>query len=223
MADRSNKLNGYTRASRTAPFAGLPPSTPPRWLGAIPIGPRLGVAVRRIRKSQGLALIDAAASAGISRAMLSHVETGQVTPSLETLVALAGALEVKQALLLEELGAGSEDAQLVRSGQGLEVVRSGTRRGQTYHLLAAPRGPHKLFEPFLVMLADPAAVFPGIRHPGTEFIYLLAGSMTYRHGSQRYRMRAGDSLTFRGDIAHGPESLGKVPVRMLCFLLHEHK
>jgi hypothetical protein len=36
-------------------------------------------------------------------------------------------------------------------------------------------------------------------------------------------MRAGDSLTFRGDIAHGPESLGKVPVRMLCFLLHEHK
>ena len=202
-------------------IGGPNPSRPPRRPRTIAVDPRLGAATRRIRKSQGLALVDLAASAGISRAMLSRLETGHVAPSLETLVALADALGVKPALLLEDLDAENEDAQLVPSGQGLEVVRHGTRPGCTYRLLAAPRGPHKLFEPFLITFADRSEVLPGIRHPGTEFIYVLDGSMTYRHGSQSYRMRAGDSLTFRGDISHGPESLGEVPVRMLSIIVYQ--
>ena len=144
---------------------------------------------------------------------------GRVTPSLETLVALACVLRVKPALLLEELGNEYQGAQLVPSGQGLEVVR----RGHTYHLLAAPRGPRKIFEPFLVTLTDRSEVFPGFQHPGTEFIYLLAGSITYRHGNQSYRMRAGDPLAFRGDVSHGPDSLGKVPIRMLFIIVYEHE
>ena len=31
-------------------------------------------------------------------------------------------------------------------------MRRGTKRGHTYHLLAAQRGPRKVFEPFLVTL-----------------------------------------------------------------------
>ncbi len=30
----------------------------------------------------------------------------------------------------------------------MEVVRRGTKRGHTYHLLAAQRGPVKVFEPY---------------------------------------------------------------------------
>ena len=152
--------------------------------------------------------------------MLSRLETGHVTPSLETLVALAAALGVKPALLVDELGEAAEEAQLVASGHGLEVVRRGTRRGHTYHLLAAQRGPRKAFEPFLVTLTDQSEVFPGFQHPGTEFIYILAGSLTYRHGSHSYALAAGDSLTFSGDVSHGPESLGKIPIRMLSIIVY---
>jgi transcriptional regulator with XRE-family HTH domain len=186
----------------------------------ISIASQLGVAARRFRKSQGLQLVDAAASAGISRAMLSRFEAGHVTPSLETLVALCATLGVKPSLLIEELGADDGGAQLVPSGEGLEVVRRGTHRGHTYHLLAAPRGPRKTFEPFLITLNDQSEVFPGFQHPGTEFIYILTGSLTYRHGSQSYRLKVGDALTFRGDVSHGPESLGKVPVRMLSVIVY---
>ena len=86
--------------------------------------------------------------------MLSRLETGRVTPSSETLLALACVLRVKRALLLEELGDEHQGAQLDPSGQGLEVVRRGTHRGHTYHLLAAPRGSRKIFEPFLLTLTD---------------------------------------------------------------------
>jgi len=90
-------------------------------------------------------------------------------------------------------------------------VRSGTRRGHTYHLLAAQRGPRKIFEPFLVTLNDRSEVFPGFQHPGTEFIHMLSGVMHYRHGRHSYLLNPGDTLTFRGDVAHGPSASTKCP------------
>ena len=185
------------------------------------VGRRLGAVARRVRESQGLTLSDVAARAGISAGMLSRLETGHVTPSLETLVALADALGVKPALLLRDVGGEEEGAQRVRAGQGLEVVRRGTRRGHTYHLLAAQRGPKKSFEPFLVTLTDKSEVFPGFQHPGTEFLYVLTGSLTYRHGSHSYPLAPGDSLSFRGEVPHGPETLGKVPIRMLSIIIYD--
>jgi len=182
---------------------------------------RLGATARRLREAQGLTIADVASIAGISPPMLSRLETGHVSPSLETLVALAGALGVKTAALLEEAEQSNEAAQLVTAGHGLEVVRRGTRRGHTYHLLAAQRGPRKSFEPFLVTLTDQSEVFPGFQHPGTEFIYILAGSLTYRHGSRSYSLGPGDSLTFRADVSHGPESLEKVPIRMLSIIVYD--
>jgi len=174
-----------------------------------------------VRERQGLTLTDVAATAGISAGMLSRLETGHVTPSLETLVALADALGVKPALLLQDLGGEEQGAQRVPAGQGLEVVRRGTRRGHTYHLLAAQRGPKKSFEPFLVTLTDKSEVFPGFQHLGTEFIHVLTGSLTYRHGTHSYPLGPGDSLSFRGEVPHGPETLGKVPIRMLSIIIYD--
>ena len=187
------------------------------------VGRQLGAAARRVRESQGLTLTDVATTADISAGMLSRLETGRVTPSLDTLVALAGALGVRPALLLQQVGGDDEGAQRVPAGQGLEVVRRGTRRGHTYHLLAAQRGPRKAFEPFLVTLTDKSEVFPGFQHPGTEFIYILAGSLTYRHGSHSYPLMTGDSLSFRGDVPHGPETLDKVPIRMLSIIIYDEE
>jgi transcriptional regulator with XRE-family HTH domain len=180
----------------------------------------LGRTARRLRESQNLTLADVARRADISSAMLSRLETGRVSPSLETIVALARTLGVTPSALMQRVGADDGGAQLIRAGEGLETVRSGTRRGHTYHLLAAQRGPRKIFEPFLVTLNDRSEVFPGFQHPGIEFIHLLSGVLHYRHGRHTYVLRPGDTLTFSGDIAHGPERLEKVPIRMLSLIIY---
>jgi len=207
-------------AARRSKHSILSPAATPS-ATAPSVGRQLGAVARRVRETQGLTLTDVAASAGVSAGMLSRLETGRVMPSLQTLVALADALGVRPALLLQDVGGGEEGAQRVAAGQGLEVVRRGTRRGHTYHLLAAQRGPKKSFEPFLITLTDKSEVFPGFQHPGTEFLYILAGSLTYRHGSHSYPLGPGDSLSFRGVVPHGPESLGKVPIRMLSIIIYE--
>src|ERR1700730_9522052 len=125
----------------------------------------LGRTARRLRESQNLTLADVAGRANISSAMLSRLETGRVSPSLETIVALSQALGVTASVLMQRVGADDGGAQLIRAGEGLETVRSGTRRGHTYHLLAAQRGPRKVFEPFLVTLNDRRERFAGFQHP----------------------------------------------------------
>jgi transcriptional regulator with XRE-family HTH domain len=181
---------------------------------------KVGATVRRLRTAQGLTLAELAGSASISAAMLSRLETGDVAPSLDTLAALAEALGTSCAALLREPDRSLSDAQHVPRGQGLEVVRRGTRRGHTYHLLASERGPRRVFEPFLVTLNSRSEVFPEFEHPGTEFIYILEGSLRYRHGPESFLLKPGDSLTFRGDVPHGPDRLLKLPIRMLSVIIY---
>ena len=180
----------------------------------------VGAAIRRLRSAQGLTLADVADRANISQAMLSRLETGAVSPSLETVAALAAALGADLPALFRGIEVQASDAQLVKKGEGLEVVRRGTKRGHTYHLLASDRGPRKAFEPFLVTLNDKSEIFPDFQHPGTEFIHVLEGSLRYRHGSENYLLRPGDTLTFSGNVPHGPQSLLRLPIRFLSIIIY---
>jgi len=191
------------------------PASPPSSLAA-----SVGASIRQLRTAQGLTLADVAARASISQAMLSRLETGAVSPSLETVAALAAALGADLPALFRGIETQASDAQLVRKGEGLEVVRRGTKRGHTYHLLASDRGPRKAFEPFLVTLTDKSEIFPEFQHPGTEFIHMLEGSLRYRHGSENYLLKPGDTLTFSGNVPHGPQTLLRLPIRFLSIIIY---
>ena len=180
----------------------------------------LGNAVRDLRQRHGLTIADVAERAAISRGMLSKIENAQTATSLDTLTRLARALGVSLSTLFRNYDVPDGSAQLVRNGEGMEVVRRGTKRGHTYHLLAYDQGPTKLFEPFLITIDSESATFPVFEHPGTEFLYMLEGRMEYRHGQHTYLLTPGDSLTFRGEVPHGPEKLIECPIRFLATIVY---
>lgn len=178
----------------------------------------VGNTIRELRQKHGLTIAEVADKIGISRGMLSKIENAQTATSLETLAKIASSLGVSLSTLFRNYNMPEGGAQLVKSGEGMEVVRRGTKRGHTYHLLAYDQGPTKLFEPFLITMDDASEVFPTFEHPGVEFIYMLEGKIEYRHGQSTYLLEPGDSLTFRGDILHGPEKLIELPIRFLAII-----
>lgn len=180
----------------------------------------LGNVIRGLRLQQRLTIADVASQAQISRGMLSKIENGQATSSLDTLGRLAAVLGASLSQLFRNFDSDIGGAQLVKGGTGMEVVRRGTKRGHTYHLLAYDKGPRRSFEPFLVTMDDASELFPSFEHPGTEFIYLLEGRIEYRHGSETYLLEPGDSLTFKGEVPHGPERLLQVPIKMLSIIIY---
>lgn len=176
--------------------------------------------MRELRIRNRLTIADVSHLAGISDGMLSRIENGQVSPSLDSLNKLARALGIEIGQLFQNFGHQKGKALHVKQGEGMEVVRRGTSKGHTYHLLAYDQGPKKRFEPFLISMDDAAEVFPTFQHAGTEFIYMLEGEIEYRHGKDKWLLKPGDAFTFPGNVPHGPERLVRLPIRFLSVILY---
>jgi len=178
----------------------------------------IGTVIREQRSTNHLTINEVAELAGISSGMLSRIERGDVSASLDTLERLATALGMPMSLFFRDYDVPEGSAQLVKKGKGMQVIRRGTKKGHAYQLLAYEQGPAKSFEPFLITMDDASEVFPSFQHQGTEFIYVLKGKIEYRHGSNTYVLQPGDSLMFSGEVPHGPEKLIKVPIELLAII-----
>jgi DNA-binding XRE family transcriptional regulator len=171
--------------------------------------------LRHYRTSQGLSSAELAARTGMSKAMISKIETASTSCSLTTLQRLADGLKIPVTALFR--GADTDrDATFTKNGEGSLTVRSGTQHGHEYRVLGTLKGRTDALEPTLVTLTDASDVFPLFQHPGTEFIYMLAGRMVYGHGQYEYTMEPGDSLLLDGEGPHGPLELQELPIRFLA-------
>ncbi|MDO9418207.1 helix-turn-helix domain-containing protein [Pararhizobium sp.] len=179
----------------------------------------IGHEVRAFRKKLGITGADLASATGISLGMLSKIENGNISPSLTTLQSLSRALGVPVTAFFRRYEE-PRNAVFVKSGEGVEIERRGTRAGHQYNLLGHLDNNTSgvVVEPYLITLTKDSDVFPTFQHEGMEFLYLLEGSVTYRHGDKLYAMKPGDSLFFDADAPHGPEILEKLPCRYLSII-----
>jgi len=181
----------------------------------------IGRQVRELRKRQRMTGSELAQQTGLSVGMLSKIENGVISPSLNTLQALANALRVP----LVQLFSGFEEprgAMHVKAGQGVEIERAGTRAGHQYQLLGhiGSNNSGVVVEPYLITLDSESDRFPAFQHEGIELIYMLEGVIDYRHGDQLYLLEPGDSLLFDADAPHGPEVLIELPSRYLSIITY---
>lgn len=180
----------------------------------------IAIHMRKQRIAQGLKIADVAQNANLSQGMISKIENAQVSTSLDTLSRLCDALGLSISQLFADYDRPEGGALLTKAGEGMEVVRRGTDKGHTYHLLSYHRGEQQLYEPFLVTMDDASEVFPTFSHRGQEFIYLLEGRLQYRHGNHLYQLSPHDSLAFDAEVPHGPEVLEQVPIKLLSVIIH---
>ncbi len=177
----------------------------------------IGRQVKRYRNQLGLTITDMCERTGLSAGMMSKIENGNTSPSLATLRSLSTALNVPVTSLFREFEE-QRDATFVKAGQGLAIERQGTRAGHQYQLLGHSVHSEVSVEPYLITLDKDSDVFPIFQHAGIEFLYILEGSMVYRHLNATYTMTRGDSLFFDSDAPHGPEELVDLPVRFLSII-----
>ena len=178
----------------------------------------IGHQMRTFRTQLNMTVSELATLAGLSTGMLSKIENGLTSPSLATLKSLSKALNVPVTAFFRKYEE-ERDASFVPRGQGLAIERRGTRAGHQYQLLGHTLGKQMFVEPYLISLTEESDVFPVFQHAGVEFIHMLEGEVTYRHGNNTYRMTEGDSLFFDADAPHGPEDLVALPIRFLSIII----
>lgn len=179
----------------------------------------IGSVMRQARKSQQLNIGDVAERADLSRGMVSKIENGQVTASLDSLARLTDVLDLTFSQLFRDYDSSETAGQLIKSGEDNEVICLGTEKGYTYQLLSYNRGQRRNFERFLISMDDESQAFPTFQHQGIQFIHMLQGEIDYRHGKYVYTLEEGDSFTFDARVPHGPERLVAVPIRFLAITI----
>lgn len=179
----------------------------------------IGREVKALRKQQGITVADLSATTGLSLGMMSKIENGLTSPSLSTLQSLAQALGVPVTAFFRRFEE-TREAVHVPAGKGLAIERAGTRAGHQYRLLGhvGTNSSDVVVEPYLITLNEESDTFATFHHDGMEFLHMLEGEVTYRHGNELYHLKPGDSLFFDADAPHGPEILNTLPARYLSII-----
>jgi XRE family transcriptional regulator, regulator of sulfur utilization len=171
---------------------------------SIHIGPR----VRALREAMDLSLRDLAERSGVSAPMLSQVERGETSPTLQIAGRIAAGLELRLSQLLRLDEAGT-----------VTIVRRAERRrgaaaqgGHRFEILTAPL-PGQRAELSRHTLAPGAQTGgpgdPPMHEPGSREIALVeTGTVLLDIDGERHELSAGDCVTFDADLAHHFENPG---------------
>ena len=162
----------------------------------------LGPRVRALREAMDLSLRDLAERSGVSAPMLSQVERGETSPTLQVAGRIAAGLELRlsQLLRLDESGA----VTVVRSSERRQGP--GHAKGHSYEILTPPL-PGQRAELSRHMLA-PGAVTggpgdPPMHEPGSRETALVeSGRLVLACDGERFELAAGDCVTFDADLPH---------------------
>ncbi len=189
---------------------------------ARPLDTVIGEAVRTGRKGAGKTLTELSEASGVSTAMISKIERGQVSGSIATLQALAEAIGVPIINFFAET-VEHREISFVRSGEGIAVERWGSTYGHAYKMIGRAVSDGIEFETFLITLNTSAGGEPVFQHTGVEFIRVEKGSMTYRCGDRTFLLAPGDSLTLESEVPHGPVALKSPEVVFLTVIAKTKK
>lgn len=176
----------------------------------------VGRAIRELREMSGITARDLAARASISAAMVSRIESGQVSPSLATLELIATALETPLPGFFRDIGPTVSDFTHVRSGQGLTSTRQMGRHIHEFTVLGFHRRSNLQFECLLVTLQrNEEAAPPTYTGQGCVFVYVLEGDAVYCYGQQEVRLRQGDSICLDAELRYGIQKVLSPRLRFL--------
>lgn len=170
--------------------------------------------MRTLRLAAGTSAGKLAETAGVSRSMLSRIEHGLTSPSVETLDRIALGLGVPVSRFFVDQP-GRTDFSYVPAGRGIQVQRLGAVTDHHYELLGHLLSGNLFVEPYLVTLSPSAKPYAAFQHPGLKFLYLLSGRVTYRYGEKSLSLDPGDSLLFQAAALHGIEAIEAEPVSYL--------
>ncbi|MFY8039950.1 MAG: helix-turn-helix domain-containing protein [Bosea sp. (in: a-proteobacteria)] len=188
------------------------------WRAAPPgnVNAAVGSVIRELRELKRITARDLAARAGVSSAMISRIESGQVSPSLSMPEVLAAALETPIASLFRDTGSAVSDFTHVRNGEGLQSRRMMGEHVHDFTALGFHRRVDMQFEAVMVTLERHEDIAPPTyTGHGCVFIYVLEGEALYRYGRQEVHLKVGDSICLDAELRYGIQKVLTARLRFL--------
>ncbi|PZS38496.1 MAG: MerR family transcriptional regulator [Pseudonocardiales bacterium] len=171
-----------------------------------------GHLLRELREESGLTLRELSEKTGLSTSLISQLERGVTSPSLQSIRLLAEALEVS---IFQLLAADNRGYSYVPADRRRKLVM---QHGEISYELLSPDTKRRL-EVWLGTLS------PGVTsgdepsvHPSEEFILVLSGQMEIEISGQRQTLGPGDAIQYDGSQPHMIWNHTDEPLRFISAL-----
>lgn len=182
----------------------------PETIGRVLSSYEIGAKLRQLRLRRKIALVDLGRHTGLSPSLLSQLENGKLVPTLQTLARIAMVFDVG----LEHFFGDKRGRKLFSVVRKNERMRFPERAGAPtpayfFECLAfAAQG--KDLQAYLAEFPRraPEEVAEHV-HDGSEFLFVLDGSLGIQFQGQEHVLRAGDSLHMDSSEPHSYRGLGK--------------
>ena len=159
--------------------------------------------VRSLRMQADMTLAELATAAGLGKSTLAQLESGKGNPSVETLWAIAAALQVPFARIVEEV---RPSMRVVRAAD-VPPMHSAETPGWAGRLLTASHG-RGTFDLYALDLEQGAVRHADPHHAGVlEHLVVVVGRLRAGPQSDPVLLGPGDMVTFAADVPHLYEAL----------------
>lgn len=167
-------------------------------------------AIQRERRRAEMSLSALASKAGLSKSTLSQLEAGNGNPSVETLWAIASALDVPFSFLFES---AEPSATVVRVDEGASI---GSDVSEFSTVLLADCPPNSRRDVYRIHQKK-GSVRASKPHPhGTvEHVVVCQGTLRVGPDEKLEELGEGDYYRYSADVAHRYESLSEQTVYLL--------
>ena len=169
----------------------------------------IGEKLRSLRQKNNLTQKELADRCELSKGFISQLESNQTSPSLSTLEDILTTLGSS----FHDFFAGEEPDNPVCRKEDV-FVKEDPHNGLTIHWLI-PNAQKKDIEPILVTLESGAQTEVDLPHMGEEFGYVMNGAITLVLGDESYRVRKGDSFSYKPAQRHYLKNTGKTQAVVL--------
>lgn len=182
---------------------------------------RIGERIRHLRLKKSMGLVELGRHTGLSASFLSQLETGRVVPTLRNLARIAMVFSKDLNYFFEP-----EPQTLFRVHRGkdrLRLPQTGVPEPSYFFESLGYLVPDRQLDPYFAefLPAKPGHEPRSHQHFGCEFLYLLSGSLTIRHGAASYQVEQGDAIYFDANTTHSYECSGPNPATALIVTLQQ--
>jgi transcriptional regulator with XRE-family HTH domain len=159
--------------------------------------------VRALRTQADMTLAELASAANLGKSTLAQLESGKGNPSVETLWAIAAALQVPFARIVDEV---RPSLRVVRAAD-VPAMHSAETPGWAGRLLSASHG-RGTFDLYALDLEQGAVRHADAHHAGvTEHLVVVVGRLRAGPANAPVLLEQGDLVTFAADVPHVYEAL----------------
>lgn len=203
-------------------------STATKRIDSLAFAGDLGGRLRDYRDAASISVRELARRIEVSPSLISQVEHGKVTPSVETLYRIANELGLSVG---DFFGERKEPAVNGKAREAVEhsefVQRKETRKrvhlagGVTWERLAPTNGDRLEFLHVIYEVGSESCPKDSmLRHGGKEYACVLTGRLGVKVGFDEVELGPGDSIVFDAQLPHRLWTIGSKPATAIWVILN---